>query len=89
MIKALAWSMRQHPDTITSLEKLVLIGLSDMCDDEQIVRVSVIKLTKFAGIDNDVVEECLTKLAAKGFIKCLDDEEGFECMPCYKLIITR
>jgi hypothetical protein len=34
MIRALAWALRQHPDTITSNEKLVLIGLADMSDDE-------------------------------------------------------
>ena len=89
MIRALAWALRQHPDTITSNEKLVLIGLSDASDDEQVVRVSVIKMSKFTGLDNEVIEECLANLASKGFIKCLDLEIELEYMPCYKLLITR
>ena len=89
MIRALAWALRQHPDTITSNEKLVLIGLADASDDEQVVRVSVIKMSKFTGLDNEVIEECLANLASKGFIKCLDLETELGYMPCYKLLITR
>lgn len=89
MIKALAWALRQHPETITSDEKLVLIGLADMSDDEQVVRVSVIKVVKFSGLDNETVEECIRNLANKGFIKCLDEDVELEYMPSYKLIITR
>ena len=89
MIRALAWALRQHPDTITSNEKLVLIGLADMSDDEHVVRLSVIKIAKFSGLDNEVIEECLSNLLSKGFIKCLDLEAELEYMPCYKLLITR
>lgn len=89
MIKALAWALRQHPDTITSHEKLVLIGLADMSDDEQVVRISVIKIAKFSGLDNEAVEECVANLTNKGFIKCLDEDVELEYMPCYKLLITR
>jgi DNA-binding MarR family transcriptional regulator len=89
MIRALAWALRQHPDTITPHEKLILIGLADMSDDEQIVRVSSIKLSKFTGLDSDAVTEAISNLSAKGFIKCLDDNLDTEFMQSYKLIVTR
>ena len=89
MIKALAWALRQHPETITSNEKLVLIGLADMSDDEQVVRVSIIKIVEFSGLDSETVEECMRNLTNKGFIKCLDEEIELEYMPSYKLLITR
>lgn len=89
MIKALFWAMKQHPDTITPIEKLVLIGLADMSNDEQCVNVSLIKLGKFTGLDNDVMQECITNLSAKGFIKNLDGENlSLEHMTYFKLIIT-
>lgn len=89
MIRALAWALRQHPDTITPLEKLILIGLADMSDDEQIVRVSSIKLSKFTGLDTDTANEAISNLSAKGFIKCLDDDLDTDYMQSYKLIVTR
>jgi len=89
MIKALYWAMRQHADTISSYEKLVLIGLADMSNDEQCVNVSLIKLGKFTGLDNDVITECIDNLAAKGFIKHLDgDEINLEHMAYFKLLVT-
>jgi DNA-binding MarR family transcriptional regulator len=81
--------LRQHPDTITTHEKLILIGLADMSDDEQIVRVSSIKLSKFTGLDGDAVTEAIGNLSAKGFIKCLDDDLDTDYMQSYKLIVTR
>jgi len=89
MIRALAWALRQHPDTITTHEKLILIGLADMSDDEQIVRLSHIKLTKFTGLDSDTINDAIYNLHAKGFIKCLDDSADTDFMQSYKLIVTR
>ena len=89
MIKALFWAMKQHPDTISPAEKLVLIGLADMSNDEQCVDVSLIKLSKFTGFDHDVLEQCISHLSAKGFIKNLDGEEiNLEHMTYFKLLIT-
>lgn len=89
MIKALFWAMKQHPDTITPIEKLVLIGLADMSNDEQCVNVSLIKLGKFSGLDNDVMQDCITSLSNKGFIKNLDGESlSLEHMTYFKLLIT-
>jgi hypothetical protein len=86
MIKALFWAMKQHADTISSNEKLLLIGLADMSDDEQCVNISMIKLSKFTGFDSDVISECLYNLESKGFIKNLDGD--LEHMTYYKLLVT-
>lgn len=86
MIKALFWAMKQHTDTISSCEKLVLIGLADMSDDEHCVNISMIKLSKFTGFDAETISECLFNLESKGFIKNLDGD--LEHMTYYKLLIT-
>lgn len=86
MIKALFWAMKQHTDTISPQEKLVLIGLADMSDDEQCVNISMIKLSKFSGFDTEAISECLFNLESKGFIKNLDGD--LEHMTYYKLLIT-
>lgn len=88
MIKALFWALRQLPETVTATEKLVLIGLADMSNDEHCVNVSLIKLMRFTCLDSDVIEECLTSLLAKGFLKNLDEDTACEHMPYYKLLVT-
>ena len=89
MIKALFWALKQHVETISPAEKLTLIGLADMSDDESCVNVSLIKLGKFTGFDSDVLEQIIGSLCAKGFIKNLDgDELNLEHMTYFKLLIT-
>ena len=89
MIKALFWALKQHADTISPAEKLVLIGLADMSNEDQCVNVSLIKLSKFTGFDNDVLEQLIDNLCDKGFIKNLDGEKiNLEHMTYFKLLIT-
>ena len=88
MIKALYWALRQLPETVTANEKMVLIGLADMSNDEYCVNLSMIKLLRFTCLDNDVIKDCITSLLAKGFIKNLDENTDCEHMPYFKLLVT-
>lgn len=89
MIKAIAWAMRQHPDKLTSTEKLVLIGLADMCNGDFLVYANQYKLSRFACIDLDLTKDIIANLASKGFITALDEERGtVEQHDVYKLIVT-
>lgn len=89
MIKALSWALRQHPDKVTSHEKLVLIGLADMCDDDLNVKVIKYKLARFAGLDIPEITDILRQLTDKGFIKDLeDDTDAADTSIAYKLIAS-
>lgn len=89
MIKALSWALRQHPDKVTTNEKLVLIGMADMCDEDMNVRVLKYKLARFAGLDIPEISEILSQLSNKGFIKELEeDTDGADTSIAYRLIAS-
>jgi hypothetical protein len=89
MIKALSWALRQHPDKVTTHEKLVLIGMADMCDEDMNVRVLKYKLARFAGLDVPEITEILRQLTDKGFIKELEeDTDGADTSIAYRLIAS-
>ena len=89
MIKALSWALRQHPDKITTHEKLVLIGMADMCDEDMNVRVLKYKLARFAGLDVPEITEILQQLNDKGFIKELEeDTDAADTSVAYRLIAS-
>lgn len=89
MIKALSWALRQHPDKVTTNEKLVLIGMADMCDEDMNVRVLKYKLARFAGLDVPEITEILSQLSNKGFIKELEeDTDGADTSIAYRLIAS-
>lgn len=87
MIKALAYALRQHPDKLSSLEKLVLIGLADMCDDDLVVNVLKYKIARFACLDVHELGDILKNLVDKGFIKEIEnDTEAADTAVVYRLI---
>lgn len=89
MIKALSWALRQHPDKVTTHEKLVLIGMADMCDEDMNVRVFKYRLARFAGLDVLEITEILRQLVDKGFIKELEeDTDGADTSIAYRLIAS-
>jgi hypothetical protein len=89
MIKALSWALRQHPDKVSSIEKLVLIGMADMCDEDMNVRVFKYRLARFAGLDGTEITEILRQLTDKGFIKELEeDTDGADTSIAYRLIAS-
>jgi hypothetical protein len=89
MIKELAWAMRQHPDRLQTLEKMVLIGLANMSSDCQIVNLNCYKLARFACVDQNELKQVLNILTDKGFIKLIEDHiESFDTTASYKLIVT-
>lgn len=89
MIKALSWALRQHPDKVTTNEKLVLIGMADMCDEDMNVRVFKYKLARFAGLDIPETSEILRQLVDKGFIKELEeDTDSADTSIAYRLIAS-
>lgn len=89
MIKALNWALRQHPDKVTTHEKLVLIGMADMCDEDMNVKVLKYKLARFAGLDVPEITEILQQLNDKGFIKDLEeDTDAADTSVAYRLIAS-
>lgn len=89
MIKALAWALRQHPDKVNSLEKLALVVLSDMATDDGIVNALKYKVARNACLDVDELEDILSNLLDKGFIKEVRDYiEPHDTTVIYKLIVT-
>lgn len=89
MIKALNWALRQHSDKVTTHEKLVLIGMADMSDEDMNVRVLKFKLARFAGLDIPEITEILSQLTNKGFIKQLEeDTDGADTSIAYRLIAS-
>lgn len=90
MIKALAWALRQHPDRMTTCEKLVLIGLADVCDDDNVVHLNRYRLARFASMSQDDLNDILLSLTDKGYIKPLEDDvETLDRVTLYKLIVTQ
>lgn len=90
MIRALAWAMRQHPDRMTSLEKLVLIYLADVSDEDNVVHLNRYKIARFASMTQEDVNDILLSLADKGYIKPLEDDiETLDKVTLYKLIVTQ
>jgi len=90
MIRALAWAMRQHPDRMTSLEKLVLIHLADICDDDCTLHLSTYKISRFACLTNEEVDDILLSLTDKGFIKPLEEDiTALDKVTLYKLFVTQ
>lgn len=89
MIKALSWALRQHPDKVSSIEKLVLIGMADMCDEDMNVRVFKYRLARFSGLDVPDITEILQQLTDKGFIKELEeDTDAADTSIAYRLIAS-
>lgn len=89
MIKALAWALRQHPDKVNSLEKLVLVVLADMATDDGMVNALKYKLARNACLDIDELDDILTNLIDKGFIKeARDYVEPHDTTVLYKLIVV-
>lgn len=89
MIKALSWALRQHPDKVNTHEKLVLIGMADMCDEDMNVRVLKYKLARFAGLDVPEITEILQQLNDKGFIKELEEDiDAADTSIAYRLIAS-
>lgn len=89
MIKALAWALRQHPDKVNSLEKLVLVVLGDMATDDAIVNGLKYKIARTACLDIDELDLILNNLVDKGFIKDLkEDIDPLDTTAIYKLIVV-
>lgn len=89
MIKALSWALRQHSDKVSTNEKLVLIGMADMCDEDMNVRIFKYKLARFAGLDVTEITEILTQLNDKGFIKELEENtDAADTSIAYRLIAS-
>lgn len=90
MIRALAWAMRQHPDRVTSLEKLVLIHLGDVADDDCVVHLNRYKISRFSCLTNEEVDDILCSLVDKGFIKSLEEDiDALNRVSLYKLFVTQ
>lgn len=88
MIKALAWALRQHPDKVNSLEKLVLVVLADMANEDGVVNALKYKVARTACLDIDELDGILAHLADKGFIKDLENEiDAADTTVLYKLIV--
>jgi hypothetical protein len=87
MIKALSFALRQHPDKLSSLEKLVLIGLADMSNDDMVVNVLKYKIARFACLDVHELGNILKNLVDKGFIKEIENNtEAVDTSIVYRLI---
>lgn len=90
MIKAINWAMRTHPDKVTTIEKLVLIGLADMCQENLIITINFNKLARFACLEYEQARKAVENLANKGFIQSLDNNICETTQFCtYKLIVTQ
>lgn len=88
MIKALAWALRQHPDKVNSLEKLVLVVLSDIANEEGVVNALKYKIARTSCLDIDELNLILMNLADKGFIKELENNtDSVDTTVLYKLIV--
>lgn len=88
MIQALNWAMRLTTDVITTNEKIVLIGLADVCDFLYHTQPNKTKLLKFTCLSEEQLDDAINILLTKGFIKQVAEKEHRDTLDLYKLIVS-